>query len=118
MADQKKKKKISQAKYAMSYPAVMNAELVGTYEPSAYAGGGFVWDEVLEYRVWCLPECGAPDVADGSDYDYPLSLNPSQANIFTSRKSGLQNGRWSFCRDREGHLRQFQFLHLMRHQIG
>jgi hypothetical protein len=21
----------------------------------ARAGGGYVWDEVLEYRVWCLP---------------------------------------------------------------
>jgi putative acetyltransferase len=27
-----------------------------------------VWDEVLEYRVWCHPERGAPDDGDGSDY--------------------------------------------------
>jgi hypothetical protein len=56
----------------MSYPAVMNPELVGTYEPSANAGGGYVWDEVLEYRVWCHPERGAPDVVDDSDYYYPF----------------------------------------------
>jgi hypothetical protein len=27
-----------------------------------------VWDEVLEYRVWCHPERGAPDEANGEDY--------------------------------------------------
>ncbi len=38
----------------------------------AGAGGGYVWDEVLEYRVWCHPENGAPDEADGSDYYLPF----------------------------------------------
>lgn len=56
----------------MNYPAVLNPALVGEYEPSAMSGGGFVWDEVLEYRVWCHPERGAPDEADGSDYYYPF----------------------------------------------
>ena len=56
----------------MSYPSVMNPELVGTYAPLAKAGGGYVWDEVLEYRVWYHPERGATDVADGSDYYYPF----------------------------------------------
>jgi hypothetical protein len=51
-----------------SYPAVLDAELVGTYPALAKAGGGFVWDAVLEYRVWCRPERGAPNVADGHDY--------------------------------------------------
>jgi hypothetical protein len=27
----------------------------------AGAGGGYVWDEVLEYRVWCHPEDGSDD---------------------------------------------------------
>jgi len=35
-----------------TYPDVLAAELVGTYPASAKAGGGYVWDEVLEYRVW------------------------------------------------------------------
>ena len=34
------------------------------------SGGGYVWDRVLEYRVWCHPEHGAPDEADGGDYYY------------------------------------------------
>jgi len=50
------------------YPDVLDAELVGSYPATAKAGGGFVWDAVLEYRVWCHPERGAPDAADGSDY--------------------------------------------------
>ena len=54
----------------MSYPSVLNPALVGTYEAVAKSGGGYVWDEVLEYRVWCHPERGAPDEADGSDYYY------------------------------------------------
>jgi hypothetical protein len=50
------------------YPKVFNKKLVGTYPAASYAGGGFVWDEVLEYRVWCHPERGAPDLYDGNDY--------------------------------------------------
>ena len=49
-------------------PAVKDPDLVGTYPALAGAGGGFVWDAVLEYRVWCHPERGAPDVDDGNDY--------------------------------------------------
>jgi len=50
-----------------AYPAVLDPSAVGNYEALAAAGGGFVWDEVLEYRVWRHPERGAPDEADGSD---------------------------------------------------
>ena len=57
----------------MSYPHVLDAGRVGTYAASAKAGGGFVWDEVLEYRVWCHPERGAPDEEDGSDYFYAFA---------------------------------------------
>lgn len=56
---------------APSHP-VVDPMLVGTYPASAKAGGGYVWDAVLEYRVWCHPERGAPDLADGSDYCYPF----------------------------------------------
>jgi putative acetyltransferase len=31
---------------------VIDPAKVGTYSPLAGAGGGFVFDEVLEYRVW------------------------------------------------------------------
>lgn len=55
------------------YPDVVDPELVGEYPGTAGAGGGFVWDEVLEYRVRCHPERGAPDLDDGSDYYYPFA---------------------------------------------
>jgi hypothetical protein len=55
-----------------SHPAVLDPTLVGSYPASAKAGGGYVWDAVLEYRVWCQPERGAPDLAGGSDYYYPF----------------------------------------------
>lgn len=42
-------------------PAVLDPTLVGSYSAVAMAGGGFVWDAVLEYRVWCHPHDGAPD---------------------------------------------------------
>jgi hypothetical protein len=57
---------------SFAYPAVLDSALVGTYEPLAKAGGGYVWDEVLEYRVWCHPEGGAPDEEQGNDYYYPF----------------------------------------------
>jgi hypothetical protein len=50
------------------YPPVLDANAVGTYPAMVGAGGGYVWDAVLEYRVWCHPERGAPDLAGGSDY--------------------------------------------------
>lgn len=52
-----------------SRPA-LNRSLVGAYPASAKAGCGYVWDAVLEYRVWCHPERDAPGVAVGSDYFY------------------------------------------------
>ena len=53
-----------------SYPAVNDPALVGTYSAGAKAGGGYVWDDVLEYRVWCSPRIGAQDLDEGNDYYY------------------------------------------------
>lgn len=41
------------ARNMQTYPDAFDPEKVGEYSASAHAGGGFVWDEVLEYRVWC-----------------------------------------------------------------
>lgn len=43
------------------YPGVLDPGAVGRYPASAGSGGGYVWDEVLEYRVWCHPERGAEE---------------------------------------------------------
>lgn len=55
------------------YPMVLDEAKVGEYPALVKAGGGFVWDEVLEYRVWCNPEQGAEDLANGDDYYYAFS---------------------------------------------
>lgn len=38
------------------YPTALDPKRVGTYPALAGAGGGYVWDAVLEYRVWCHVE--------------------------------------------------------------
>lgn len=73
----------------MQYPDVLDANLVGTYPASAKAGGGFVWDEVLEYRVWCHPERGATDEADGHDYFYAFATY-AEALAFSERTKGAE----------------------------
>jgi len=40
------------------YPKVKDKELVGSYPASVMSGGGYFWDDVLEYRVWCSPHDG------------------------------------------------------------
>lgn len=55
------------------YPDAIDPARVGSYPALAKAGGGYVWDEVLEYRVWCHPERGAEDLEDGSDYYYAFA---------------------------------------------
>jgi putative acetyltransferase len=55
------------------FPRAINPARVGKYPASCFAGGGFVWDAVLEYRVWCHPERGAPDTEEGNDYYYAFA---------------------------------------------
>jgi hypothetical protein len=73
----------------MKYPAVLDASLVGTYPATAKAGGGYVWDAVLEYRVWCHPERGASDEDDGSDYYYPFA-SYQEALAFSEKTEGAE----------------------------
>ena len=70
-------------------PAVADPEKIGTYDALCKAGGGYVWDEVLEYRVWCHPECGAPDEDEGSDYYYAFD-NFDEALQFSQDTKGAE----------------------------
>ncbi|MDR6840592.1 hypothetical protein [Pseudoxanthomonas sacheonensis] len=54
----------------MDYPNSLDPKMVGEYPALAKAGGGYFFDHVLEYRVWCHPDPDAPDDEDGSDYYY------------------------------------------------
>src|SRR5688572_3380606 len=71
------------------YPTAANPARVGKYPAVVGAGGGYVWDELLEYRVWCHPEQGAPDLADGSDYFYCFATYP-KALAFSRRTPGAE----------------------------
>ncbi len=71
----------------MDYPDVLDPAKVGEYPARAHAGGGYVWDAVLEYRVWCHPERGAPDLTDGSDYYYAFAT-AAQAQAFAEENAG------------------------------
>ncbi len=72
-----------------SYPDAVDLEKVGSYPSVVGAGGGFVWDEVLEYRVWCHPERGAPDEEDGSDYYYVFATY-AEALAYSQKTKGAE----------------------------
>ena len=71
------------------FPRAIDPARVGKHSPVCHAGGGFVWDAVLEYRVWCHPEQGAPDKADGSDYYYAFVSYP-EALRFSKMSPGAE----------------------------
>jgi hypothetical protein len=70
-----------------AYPKVKDVSLIGEYPALVKSGGGYVWDEVLEYRVWCHPQDGALDKnGNGEDYyfvfgTYEEALEFSQTNL-------------------------------------
>ncbi|HKR27552.1 MAG TPA: hypothetical protein VJS11_08855, partial [Acidobacteriaceae bacterium] len=74
---------------ADSCPDAIDATLVGTYPADAHAGGGYVWDEVLEYRVWCHPERGAADRDKGNDYYYAFATY-GEAAAFSASTPGAE----------------------------
>jgi putative acetyltransferase len=73
----------------MRYPDAHDPSLVGTYPAAAHTGGGYVWDAVLEYRVWCHPERGAADLAEGNDYYYPFATY-QEALDFSENNEGTE----------------------------
>jgi hypothetical protein len=78
------------------YPVAIDPDLVGSYSPLAKPGGGYVWDEVLEYRVWCHPERGAPDKEDGSDYYYAFATY-AEAMAFSQSTTGAEEPLALIC---------------------
>ena len=73
----------------MQYPQAVDENRVGEYPVLVHSGGGYVWDEVLEYRVWCHPEAGAEDFYEGSDYFYSFSMYEG-AKIFADETQGAE----------------------------
>lgn len=73
----------------MNYPIAKDPEQIGEYPAAVKAGGGYVWDEVLEYRVWCHPHEGAPDEENGEDYFYAFS-NYQDAKEYAINNQGTE----------------------------
>lgn len=63
----------------MLYPPATHPEDVGTYAKSAYKGGGYFFDAVLEYRVWYHNDAQANDMNDHDTYDNDLNDGHYQA---------------------------------------
>lgn len=57
----------------MKLPPAIDPKQVGKYPALTQSGGGYFYDHVLEYRVWCHPEVGTPDHDDGGDYFYAFA---------------------------------------------
>ena len=73
----------------MPFPPAVDPEKVGQYPALAKSGAGHFFDEVLEYRVWCHPEDGAPDEYEGEDYYYAFSTY-EEALAFSQATSGAE----------------------------
>jgi|SRR5688572_2260083 len=71
------------------YPTAVDPKRVGKYPAVTKAGGGYVWDELLEYRVWCHPERGSPDLSEGSDYFHSFATYP-EALAFSRGTKGAE----------------------------
>jgi hypothetical protein len=71
------------------FPRAVNPARVGKYPALAKSGAGYFWDEVLEYRVWCHPERGAPDHHNGNDYFLAFDNFPA-AKRFSERTPGAE----------------------------
>ena len=71
------------------HPNVKNLSLVGTYPAVVGAGGGYVWDDVLEYRVWCHSHDGALDTENGDDY-YHAFETYEEAQEFSLVSAGAE----------------------------
>lgn len=74
----------------MKYPDAIAPSLVGEYPALTKSGAGYFYDHVLEYRVWCHPERGAPDEAEGDDYYYAFA-SYGEALEFSKSRDGTED---------------------------
>jgi hypothetical protein len=71
------------------YPPVVSVSKVGAYPAHTFAGGGHVYDDVLEYRVWVHPERGGKDLDNGNDYFFAFE-SYAKANAFSQKTKGAE----------------------------
>lgn len=103
---------------ASEYPLPIDPEKVGSYPATAGAGGGYVWDEVLEYRVWCHPEQGAPDEFEGNDY-YHVFEAYEQALEFSGSMEGTEEPLALILqREHINELKPGEYVHVTEERIA
>lgn len=56
-----------------AHPIAIDPEQVGEYPALTKSGGGYFYDDVLEYRVWVHPHAGGEDLHEGDDYYYAFA---------------------------------------------
>ncbi|MFO1489913.1 MAG: GCN5 family acetyltransferase [Kiritimatiellia bacterium] len=70
-------------------PLAVDAGKVGTYPSLVKSGGGYFYDDVLEYRVWIDPQSGGERLNEGSDYFKAFSTYES-AKRFSETTKGAE----------------------------
>jgi hypothetical protein len=64
-----------------AYPTAVDPAKVGSYDALAKSGGGYFYDEVLEYRVWVHP--------GGDDY-FQAFATFEEAEAFSKKQQGAE----------------------------
>lgn len=75
--------------YKSQYPIACDLDMIGVYPAYVKSGAGYMYADVLEYRVWCHPENGAPDEFDGDDY-YQFFAHYEDALFFSNNTQGAE----------------------------
>lgn len=71
----------SSSTLSSAYPTAVDPAKVGSYDALAKSGGGYFYDEVLEYRVWIHP--------DGDDY-FKAFATFEEAEAFSKQQQGAE----------------------------
>lgn len=71
------------------YPKVKDPDMIGEYPAFVKSGGGFVWDEVLECRVWCHSVGEALEPEEDGDYYCAFEIY-EEALEFSKEKDGAE----------------------------
>jgi hypothetical protein len=62
------------------YPKAVDIKRVGKYSTLAHSGGGYFYDDVLEYRVWIHPEGKEVYYRAFSTFEEALQFSESTTN--------------------------------------
>jgi len=100
------------------FPRAVNPARVGKYPAVAFAGGGYVWDSVLEYRVWCYPAIGAPDENDGNDYYFAFATYPQAVRFSLEQPGAVEPIALIEQREYIDEAKNGEFIHVKRRRVA